>query len=73
MDFQWAVVYFPYAEYYVCENDGALNIIIQRSGNLNVSSYVTISGIEQTAKEGLDYVSRRVSKLQFNPGTFQNY
>ncbi|KAG8178824.1 hypothetical protein JTE90_015377 [Oedothorax gibbosus] len=68
MDFYWAVVFFPYAEYYACEKDGALNIIIQRSGNLNVSSYVTISGIEQTAKEGLDYVSRRVSKIQFNPG-----
>ncbi|PRD30456.1 UNVERIFIED_CONTAM: Frem1 [Trichonephila clavipes] len=69
MDFQWAVVYFPHAEYSVCEDSGSLNIIIQRSGNVNVSSYVTISAIEQTAKEGLDYVSRRVSKIQFDPET----
>ncbi|GFT32675.1 FRAS1-related extracellular matrix protein 1 [Nephila pilipes] len=69
MDFQWAVVYFPHAEYSVCEDSGSLNIMIQRSGNANVSSYVTISAIEQTAKEGLDYVSRRVSKIQFDPGT----
>ncbi|XP_055926402.1 FRAS1-related extracellular matrix protein 1-like isoform X1 [Argiope bruennichi] len=68
MDFQWAVVFFPYAEYSVCEDSGSLNIAIQRSGNVNISSYVTISAIEQTAKEGLDYVSRRVSKIQFDPG-----
>ncbi|CAL1281073.1 unnamed protein product [Larinioides sclopetarius] len=72
MDFQWAVVYFPYAEYSVCEDSGSLNIAIQRSGNINVSSYVTISAIEQTAKEGLDYVSRRVSKIQFDPGKIDN-
>ncbi|GIY43648.1 FRAS1-related extracellular matrix protein 1 [Caerostris darwini] len=71
MDFQWAAIYFPYAEYSVCEDSVSLDIIIQRSGNVNVSSYVTISAIEQTAREGLDYVSRRVSKIQFDPGTIE--
>lgn len=68
MEFQWAVVFFPFPEYSVCEDSVTLNVEIFRRGNINVSSYVTVTSIEQTAKEGLDFVSRRINKIQFDPG-----
>ncbi|XP_054709066.1 FRAS1-related extracellular matrix protein 1-like [Uloborus diversus] len=68
MEFQWAAVFFPFLEYSVCEDAAALNIVIHRKGNLDISSYVTISAVEQTAREGLDFVSRYVNKIQFDPG-----
>ncbi|XP_035209916.1 FRAS1-related extracellular matrix protein 1-like isoform X2 [Stegodyphus dumicola] len=68
MDFQWALVFFPYPEYSVCENEGILHINVHRVGNTDVSSYVTVTTLEQTAKKGLDFVSRNVNKIQFDPG-----
>lgn len=68
MNFKWAVIFFPILEYSVCEDSVALNIEIHRRGNTNISSYVTVTSIEQTAKESLDFVSRRINKIQFDPG-----
>ncbi|XP_023221594.1 FRAS1-related extracellular matrix protein 1-like [Centruroides sculpturatus] len=68
LNFHWAIIYFAYPEYAVCEDVGSIDIEVLRSGDVLHSSFVTVTAIGQSAEEGLDYLSGRAKLIQFDPG-----
>ncbi|XP_042894734.1 FRAS1-related extracellular matrix protein 1 isoform X2 [Parasteatoda tepidariorum] len=69
----WSVIHFVYSEYSVCEDEGTLNIALQRIGHSNTSS-VKILINELTARESLDFVSKREENtVQFDPGVAESF
>lgn len=68
LTFHWAIIYFAYPEYAVCEDAGNIDIEVLRTGDVLHSSFVTVSAIGQSAEEGQDYLSGRAKLIQFDPG-----
>ncbi|XP_056318384.1 FRAS1-related extracellular matrix protein 1a [Danio aesculapii] len=67
LNFSWASVELTSTEYTVCESHGSVSLTIQRKGNMQDSSYVTIQVKELTASAGKDFIPAS-SLIQFDPG-----
>ncbi|XP_051505500.1 FRAS1-related extracellular matrix protein 1-like isoform X1 [Myxocyprinus asiaticus] len=68
LEFSWASVELANSEYVICENQGSVSLTIQRRGNVQDSSYVTVQVKELTASAGKDFISAPTSLIQFDPG-----
>uniref|UniRef100_A0A672MFC2 FRAS1-related extracellular matrix protein 1 n=1 Tax=Sinocyclocheilus grahami TaxID=75366 RepID=A0A672MFC2_SINGR len=67
LEFSWASVQLTRTEYVICENQGSVSLTIQRKGNVQDSSYVTVQVKELTASAGKDFIPAS-SLIQFDPG-----
>ena len=56
------------AQYFVCEDAGALHVQIMRRGDTDVESSIAIKTKGMSAKEGLDYHIPPDDIIHFNPG-----
>uniref|UniRef100_A0A8C1JDA4 FRAS1-related extracellular matrix protein 1 n=1 Tax=Cyprinus carpio TaxID=7962 RepID=A0A8C1JDA4_CYPCA len=63
----WASVHLSRTEYVICESQGSVSLTIQRKGNVQDSSYVTVQVKELTASAGKDFIPAS-SLIQFDPG-----
>ncbi|XP_076828088.1 FRAS1-related extracellular matrix protein 1a isoform X2 [Brachyhypopomus gauderio] len=68
LEFSWARVELTKAEQHVCEHQGALSLTIQRKGNTQDSTYVTVKVKELTASVGRDFIPAPSALVQFDPG-----
>uniref|UniRef100_A0A8C1Q2N5 FRAS1-related extracellular matrix protein 1 n=1 Tax=Cyprinus carpio TaxID=7962 RepID=A0A8C1Q2N5_CYPCA len=67
LEFSWASVQLSRTEYVICESQGSVSLTIQRKGNVQDSSYVTVQVKELTASAGKDFIPAS-SLIQFDPG-----
>ncbi|KAK7169865.1 hypothetical protein R3I94_000184 [Phoxinus phoxinus] len=67
LEFSWASVELTRSEYIICESKGSVSLTIQRKGNVQDSSYVTVQVKELTASAGKDFIPAS-SLIQFDPG-----
>ncbi|KAI2662157.1 FRAS1-related extracellular matrix protein 1 [Labeo rohita] len=67
LEFSWASVQLTRTEYVICESQGSVALTIQRKGNVQDSSYVTVQVKELTASAGKDFIPAS-SLIQFDPG-----
>ncbi|XP_067257479.1 FRAS1-related extracellular matrix protein 1a isoform X2 [Chanodichthys erythropterus] len=67
LEFSWASVELTRTEYIICESQGSVSLTIQRKGNVQDSSYVTVKVKEITASAGHDFIPAS-SLIQFDPG-----
>uniref|UniRef100_A0A8C1D6Q4 FRAS1-related extracellular matrix protein 1 n=1 Tax=Cyprinus carpio carpio TaxID=630221 RepID=A0A8C1D6Q4_CYPCA len=67
LEFSWASVHLSRTEYVICESQGSVSLTIQRKGNVQDSSYVTVQVKELTASAGKDFIPSS-SLIQFDPG-----
>ncbi|XP_056096314.1 FRAS1-related extracellular matrix protein 1a isoform X1 [Rhinichthys klamathensis goyatoka] len=67
LEFSWASVELTRTEYIICESQGSVSLTIQRKGNVQDSSYVTVQVKELTASAGKDFIPAS-SLIQFDPG-----
>ncbi|XP_016405558.1 FRAS1-related extracellular matrix protein 1a [Sinocyclocheilus rhinocerous] len=67
LEFSWASVHLSRTEYVICESQGSVSLTIQRKGNVQDSSYVTVQVKELTASAGKDFIPAS-SLIQFDPG-----
>ncbi|XDV17566.1 hypothetical protein PO909_023405 [Leuciscus waleckii] len=67
LEFSWASVELTRTEYIICESQGSVSLTIQRKGNVQDSSYVTVQVKELTASAGMDFIPAS-SLIQFDPG-----
>ncbi|XP_059394648.1 FRAS1-related extracellular matrix protein 1a [Carassius carassius] len=67
LEFSWASVQLTRTEYVICESQGSVSLTIQRKGNVQDSSYVTVQVKELTASAGKDFIAAS-SLIQFDPG-----
>ncbi|XP_067274903.1 FRAS1-related extracellular matrix protein 1a isoform X2 [Pseudorasbora parva] len=67
LEFSWASVELTGTDYIICESQGSVSLTIQRKGNLQDSSYVTVQVKELTASAGKDFIPAS-SLIQFDPG-----
>ncbi|XP_077057949.1 FRAS1-related extracellular matrix protein 1a isoform X2 [Siphateles boraxobius] len=67
LEFSWASVELTRTEYIICESQGSVSLTIQRKGNVQDSSYVTVQVKELTASAGKDFMPAS-SLIQFDPG-----
>ena len=51
----------------LCEG-GRLRIGISRSGNLNISSFLSVAVTSKSARAGVDYAQNYTHQIQFDPG-----
>ncbi|XP_060791413.1 FRAS1-related extracellular matrix protein 1a isoform X1 [Neoarius graeffei] len=68
LEFSWVSVELTKTEYRVCEGKGPLSVTVQRKGNMQESSYVTLKVKELTAAIGKDFKSAPSTLIQFDPG-----
>ncbi|KAK2860526.1 hypothetical protein Q7C36_004692 [Tachysurus vachellii] len=68
LEFSWASVELTKTELRVCEGKGPLSLTVQRKGNMQDSSYVTLKVKELTAAIGKDFISAPSILIQFDPG-----
>ncbi|KAK1796819.1 hypothetical protein P4O66_000910 [Electrophorus voltai] len=68
LEFSWARVELTETEHHVCEDQGALSLTIQRKGNTQDSTYVTVKVNGLTAAVGKDYIPAPSALIQFDPG-----
>ncbi|ROL41249.1 FRAS1-related extracellular matrix protein 1 [Anabarilius grahami] len=67
LEFSWASVELTRTEYIICESQGSVSLTIQRKGNVQDSSYVTVQVKELTASARKDFIPAS-SLIQFDPG-----
>ncbi|XP_058637530.1 FRAS1-related extracellular matrix protein 1a [Onychostoma macrolepis] len=67
LEFSWASVQLTRTEYAICESLGSVSLTIQRKGNVQDSSYVTVQVKDLTAFAGKDFIPAS-SLIQFDPG-----
>ncbi|KAL7880187.1 hypothetical protein SRHO_G00024410 [Serrasalmus rhombeus] len=68
LEFSWARIELTKTEHRVCEGQGPLSVTIQRDGNMQDSSYVTVKVKELTASVGKDFLPAPSTLIQFDPG-----
>ncbi|XP_022534044.2 FRAS1-related extracellular matrix protein 1a isoform X1 [Astyanax mexicanus] len=68
LEFSWARVELTKTEHSVCEGQGPLSLTIQRTGNMQDSSYITVKVKEITASVGKDFMPAPSALIQFDPG-----
>ncbi|TSL34592.1 FRAS1-related extracellular matrix protein 1 [Bagarius yarrelli] len=68
LEFSWASIELTKTEFRVCEGKGPLSLTVQRKGNSQDSSYVTLKVKELTAAIGKDFISVNSTLIQFDPG-----
>ncbi|XP_065144972.1 FRAS1-related extracellular matrix protein 1a [Paramisgurnus dabryanus] len=68
LEFSWASVELTRRDYVVCESQGSVSLNIQRRGNVQDSSFVTVQVKELTASAEKDFKARSSSLIQFDPG-----
>ncbi|XP_066536604.1 FRAS1-related extracellular matrix protein 1a [Hoplias malabaricus] len=68
LDFSWARIELTKTEHRVCEGQGQLSLTIERKGNVQDSSYVSVKVKELTASAGKDFMPAPSALIQFDPG-----
>uniref|UniRef100_A0AAR2M382 FRAS1-related extracellular matrix protein 1 n=1 Tax=Pygocentrus nattereri TaxID=42514 RepID=A0AAR2M382_PYGNA len=66
LEFSWARIELTKTEHHVCEGQGPLSVTIQRDGNMQDSSYVTVKVIQTSV--GKDFLPAPSTLIQFDPG-----
>ncbi|XP_056605468.1 FRAS1-related extracellular matrix protein 1a [Triplophysa dalaica] len=68
LEFSWASVELTMTDYVICESQRSVSLNIQRRGNVQDSSFVTVQVKELTASAGKDFIPASSSLIQFDPG-----
>ena len=64
----WCLISLDSTSHSVNENEKYLTVVLNRSGFLGETSFVSIAAKSGTAKNGEDYSTNTFSQVQFNPG-----
>ena len=64
----WCHISLDSTSYSVNEHEKYLTVVLNRSGFLGETSFVSIAAKSGTAKNGEDYSTNTFSQVQFNPG-----